>query len=362
MVSAVLLFSGALFDGCVKTPVSVDGGVYKSVDGGLTWERKLQLIQPADTKVKADLSGLGISSFVINPNDSNIIYALTPGNGLYLSKDAGESWEPYNGTGISAGSVVFSLAIDPKNVKNMYLADVHPQGKGRLMKSEDEGLTWQEVYVTMTAGEYVNKIGVDSYDPSIIYITTTFGQMFKSSDYGKQWTVMNRLTAGVTNFVVGLKDSRIIYVTSASQGLMKSTNKGVDWQSLNENLLKIPTYNNVINVISLDPVNPNVIYIGFANGILRSTDGGITWSPFNLITPMATAPMNSLVISQTDSKNIYYTVGTQVYFTNNGTESTWMVRNLPTGRVLTGLTIDPKDPKVIYVGTITPPPPKKKTF
>lgn len=362
LTAAILFFFGALFPGCSPAPVSVDGGVYKSIDGGLTWERKVQLILPPETKVKTDLSTIGISGFTINPNDSNIVYAWTPGNGLYLSKDAGENWEAYNGTGISPQSTIFSLAIDKNNIKNMYLADISGYGHGRIMKSEDEGATWQEVYVTLTAGEYVNKIEVDHYDGSIVYITTTLGQMFKSVNYGRSWSVMNRLTAVVSNFAISPKDSRIIYATSASQGLFKSTNKGEDWQSLNENLLKIPTYNNSIDVIALDPINPSIIYIGFANGILKSTDGGINWVSFSLITPQATSPMKSLIISQTDSKSIYYTIGSQVYFTNNGVESNWLVRNLPTGRVLTGLTVDPNDPKVIYVGTITPPPPPKKMF
>lgn len=364
LISAVFLFFGALFPGCSPAPVSVDGGVYKSVDGGLTWERKLQLIQPAETKVKADLSGISFTHFVINPDDSNIVYGTTPGNGLYVSKDAGENWEPYDGTGISAGSVIYSLAIDPKNVKNMYLSDIHPQGKGRVMKSEDEGITWQEVYITMTAGEYVNKIGIDQYDPSIIYITTTSGQVFKSTDYGRSWFVMNRLPTAVTNFLIGPKDSRIIYASSgAPLGLFKSTNKGIDWTPLAASLQKVTGFDGIMNVIALDPVDPNVVYIGSASiGMLKSTDGGANWTSFKLITPPAILPMNSLVISQTDPKSIYYTIGSQVYFTNNGVESNWLVRNLPTGRVLTGLTIDPKDPKIIYVGTLAPPPPKKKMF
>ncbi|MDP3057071.1 MAG: hypothetical protein Q8N37_00935 [bacterium] len=358
---AAFLFFGAAFPGCSSSAVPKDAGVFKSIDGGLTWERKLQLILPADAKVKTDLSEINFLSFAINPNDSNIIYAGSAANGLYQTKDAGESWDSYNGTGLSLQAAVYYVAIDHKNIKNMYLAGVSDYGKGRIMKSEDEGLTWQEVYVTLTAGELVNRIEIDSYDTSIVYITTTKGQIFQSANYGRSWTVLNRLTAIINNFVISPKDTRILYATSVSEGLFKSVNKGNDWESLKDNLTKIPAYNNAINVIAVDPADPNIIYIGFLNGMLKSSDGGIKWSTVNIITPSAILPMNSLVVSQKDSKSIYYTIDSQVYFTNNGAESNWLVRNLPTIRVITALTIDPNNSKVIYAGTV-PPPAKKKMF
>ncbi len=362
LIVAAFLFFGAAFPGCSSTAAPSDAGVFKSIDGGLTWERKLQLILPADVKKKTDLSLINFLSFAINPDDGNIVYAGSAVNGLYRSKDAGENWESYNGTGIAPQETIYYIAIDYKNIKNMYLAGVSAYGKGRIMKSEDEGATWQEVYVTLTAGELVNRIEIDSYDTSVVYITTTKGQIFQSVNYGRSWTTVNRLTAVINNFVISPKDTRILYATSISEGLFKSVNKGIDWQSLKDNLTKVKTYNNAINVIAVDPVNPNIIYIGFLNGMLKSTDGGVTWLTVNIITPSAILPMNSLIVSQKDSKSIYYTIGSQVYFTNNGAESNWLVRNLPTGRVITALTIDPNNSKVIYVGTHPPPAKKKSMF
>jgi photosystem II stability/assembly factor-like uncharacterized protein len=367
LVVAVFLFFGAVLPGCQSNTAPKDAGVFKSIDGGLTWERKVQLILPADTKVKTDLSDINFLSFAVNPVDSKIVYGGTSANGLYRSKDAGENWESFNGTGLAATNAIYYVAIDPKNIKNMYLSGVSAYGKGRIMKSEDEGETWQEVYVTLTASELVNRIQIDLYDTSIVYITTTNGQVFQSANYGRSWTALNRFKAVVDNFVVTPKDTRILYITSGSQGLFKSTDKGNNWISINDNLAKIDAYKarmkdkKVIDIIALDPLNINVIYVGFLNGMIKSSDGGNTWSVVNIITPPAVLPFNSLVISQKDSKSIYYTIDSQVYFTNNGAESNWLVRNLPTGRVITALTIDPNNSKTIYVGTI-PPPVKKKRF
>jgi len=362
LIAAVFLFFGAIFPGCSSNTQPADAGIFKSADGGLTWERKAQLILPADTKVKTDLSNVNFLSFAVNPEDDKIIYAGSAANGLYRSKDSGENWESHNGTGLNSNSAVYYIAIDRKNIKNMYLAGVSDYGKGRILKSEDQGAAWQEVYITLTAGELVNRIEIDSYDTRILYITTTKGQIFQSANYGRSWTTVNRLTAVVNNFVISPKDTRILYATSATEGLFKSVNKGADWQSLKDNLAKVKDYNNAINVIAADPVNSNIIYIGFLNGMLKSIDGGITWSTVNIITPSAVLPMNSLVISQKDSKSIYYTIDSQVYFTNNGAESNWLVRNLPTTRVITALTIDPDNPKVIYAGTLPPPPKKRRLF
>lgn len=367
LIAAVFLFFGAAFPGCSSKTAPKDAGIFKSIDGGLTWERKVQLVFPPESKAKTDLSDKNIISFGINPDDSNIVYAGSSANGLFRSKDAGESWENFNGTGLTPQDTIYYIAIDGKNIKNMYLSGVSAYGKGRVMKSEDEGATWQEVYVTLTAGELVNRIEVDSYDTSIVYITTTKGQIFQSANYGRSWTALNRLTAVVDNFAVTPKDTRILYITSGKQGLFKSTDKGNNWLSINENLAKVEAYKarmnerKVIDVIALDPLDINVIYVGFLNGMIKSGDGGATWSVVNIITPPSILPMNSLIVSQKDSKSIYYTIDSQVYFTNNGAESNWLVRNLPTARVITALTIDPNNPKTIYAGTI-PPPVKKKMF
>ncbi|MBU4141731.1 hypothetical protein KKE99_02565 [Patescibacteria group bacterium] len=367
LAAAVFLFFGAAFPGCSSKAVPKDAGVFKSIDGGLTWERKIQIVLPPESKEKTDLSDKDIISFGINPDDSNIVYAGSSANGLFRSKDAGENWESFNGASLTSIDTIYYIAIDRKNIKNMYLSGVSAYGKGRVMKSEDEGETWQEVYVTLTAGEIVNRIEIDLYDTSIVYITTTKGQIFQSANYGRSWTALNRLTAVVDNFTVTPKDTRILYITSGNQGLFKSTDKGNNWLSINENLAKVAAYKarmkekKVINVIALDPLDINVIYVGFLNGMIKSSDGGNTWSVVNIITPPAVLPMNSLVVSQKDSKSIYYTIDSQVYFTNNGAESNWLVRNLPTSRVITALTIDPNDSKTIYVGTV-PPPVKKSKF
>lgn len=364
--AAAFLFLGAVFPGCAPA-VPKDAGVFKSIDGGLTWERKIQIILPPESKEKIDLSDKNVLSFGINPDDGNIVYAGTSANGLYKSKDAGESWESFNGTGLTAKDAIYYIAIDPKNIKKMYLSGVSVYGKGRIMKSEDEGATWEEVYVTLTAGELVNRIIIDSYDTSIVYISTTKGQVFQSNNYGRSWTALNRLKAVVDNFAVSSRDTRVLYITSGKEGLFKSVDKGDNWNSITENLAKIEAFKarmkekKIIDVIALDPLDVNVIYVGFLNGMIKSIDGGDTWTAVNIITPPAVLPMNSLIVSQKDSKSIYYTIDSQVYFTNNGAESNWLVRNLPTTRVVAALTIDPNNPKVIYAGTL-PPPVKKKKF
>lgn len=361
LIAAVFLFFGAGLPGCSSGVQPKDAGVFKSIDGGLTWERKIQIAIPDGSAVKTDLSGISFLSFAVNQEDSNIVYAGSAANGLYRTKDAGESWESYNGTGLSPSEAIYYIAIDHKNIKNMYLAGVSVYGKGRIMKSEDEGATWQETYVTLTSGELVNRIEIDVYDTSVVYITTTKGQIFQSANYGRSWTMVNRLTAEINNFAISPKDTRILYATSISEGLFKSVNKGRDWQSFKNNLAKVKDYNGAINAIAVDPANSNMVYIGFLNGMLKSSDGGVTWVRVNIITPSAVLPMNSLVISQKDSKSIYYTIDSQVYFTNNGAESNWLVRNLPTARAITALTIDPNNPKIIYAGTV-PPPVKKSLF
>lgn len=356
LVFSVFLFLGATTIGCPflnRKTIPVDGGVFKSDDGGLTWQRKTVLSMPGGNgNSTGDISGVNILSLAVDWSDNNIIYAGTEANGFIKSSDKGETWQIFNGQNMLATETIYDIAIDPKDSQKMYVAGVSAEGKGRVLKSEDAGATWEQTYVTLAAGNLVNKIKIDFYDPSIVFIATSGDGLFQSVNYGRSWTFMRRFVNGLNNIAISPTDTRIIYVTSPGEGLMKSTNKGISWTPLSENL-KIFNIaaNTKIDSIAIDPQNPNTLYLGYLDGMLRTYNGGISWEKVNILTPPAVIAINSIAINPNNSKNIYYTINSQLYLTGSNNASNWIVRDLPTTRVLQALTIDQKDPNFIYAGS-----------
>lgn len=356
LIFSVFLFLGANAIGCPflkNNSVPADGGVFKSDDGGLTWQRKIVLTPPSGSNKSAgDISSVNILTVAVDQNDNNIVYAGTEGNGFLRSSDKGETWAIYNGQNMLATETIYDIAIDPKDSKKMYAAGISAEGKGRVLKSEDGGENWEQTYVTLAAGNLVSKISIDFYDTGIVYIATSQDGIFQSVNYGRSWTLLCRFAGGINNMIISPADTRIIYVTSLGEGLLKSTDKGVNWISLVD---KLKAFNFAVNTkidsIAVDPQNSNILYLGYLDGMLRTYDGGATWEKINILTPPAIIAINSIGINASNTKNIYYTINSQVYLTGSIGASNWIVRDLPTTRVLQALTIDQKDPNIIYAGS-----------
>lgn len=357
LIISVFLFLGAVAPGCPffrSNKVPADGGVFRSDDAGLTWTQKANVKPPAGSAegATASIALVNITSVAVDRNDDNIVYVGGDASGMFRSSDKGENWETYSGTGMYPNETIFDIVIDPKDSKNMYVAGASADAKGRLLKSEDGGQAWEQTYITLAAKDFVTKIEVDPYDPSVVYIITSKDGVFQSLNHGKSWTLLRRFQNGVNNIAINPKDTRILYVTSTQEGIFKSVDKGTSWASLTENLKSFNVYPGTeFTSIAIDPQNPSTVYLGYLGGMFRTDDGGQSWQKVNVLTPPALAPISSIAINEGNSKNIYYTINSQVFFTNSASASNWAVRSLPTARVLLDVTIDPKDSNVIYAGS-----------
>jgi photosystem II stability/assembly factor-like uncharacterized protein len=187
-------------------------GVYKSTDGGQTWTN---MGLPESHHV---------GRIVMHPDDSDIVYVAAmghlwgpnPDRGLYKSTDGGESWERILFVDPMTGAV--DVAMDPSNPDVLYAAmyqrqrrpwGFHGGGPGSaLYKSTDAGATWTELTNPelgngLPTGD-IGRIGITIYrsDPRILYISLEQGERFnastayeqrlagiyRSEDRGESWT------------------------------------------------------------------------------------------------------------------------------------------------------------------------------
>lgn len=144
-----------------------------------------------------------------------------------------------------------------------------------------------------------------------------------------------------------------IYFGAPAGGIWKSTNAGVSWAPLTDYLPQIG-----VSGIAVDPINSNIIYISTGDkdasdspsiGVLKSIDGGITWSTTGLTFNNTYKGAGDLLINPTNSQMLWCATSTGLYRTLNG-GSSWT--NQFSGNFTQGtLRIKPNDPTVVYVSS-----------
>ncbi len=183
---------------------SPDRGVYRSRDGGTTWQKVL---------FKGD--GVGAIDLAIDPANSQTIYAslwatrrppwyiynpsISPGSGIFKSTDGGTTWQQLTAGLPSEGVGRIGIAVAPSNARRVYA--IIDAKDGGLYRSEDAGATWSRISGgnpgdnrVWGRGWYFGKVSVDPKNPDIVYVSNT--SLYKSTDAGKSWTPIKGAPGG----------------------------------------------------------------------------------------------------------------------------------------------------------------------
>src|SRR5262249_1687116 len=140
-----------------------------------------------------------------------------------------------------------NLVIDPSNPSTLYR--INP-----LQKSTDGGISWSPIGFT----NHVAALAVDPGNPNTLYLSSignTGQAIFKSTDAGQRWDVVDTIIPAAGSFVFG-SDSSTIYATTRG-GVFKSTDAGTNWGETNTGLRVLS-----IRMLMGDPVNTATIYAG----------------------------------------------------------------------------------------------------
>ena len=208
--------------------------VEKSLDGGESWSRGYRI-----------MFDVSIDTLVINPTETNVLYASGWGsgndlekNGVYKSTDGGKTWRR---TGLYATKK--ALVVDPKNGSIVYAGT----GLG-LYKSVDGGETWALID---DDGGYLNNIVIDPVTNTTLYTGNR-----KSIDGGETWETMG---GGGSFLAIDPSNPDVLYAGGDS-GVTKSVDAGITWFS-------IGLEGKTIFTIAIDPLIPEILYAGTDSGI-----------------------------------------------------------------------------------------------
>lgn len=148
------------------------GILLKSTDGGDAWATSDSIID-----------GRGVC-LAVDPYDPQKLYLGSWYSGMYRSTDGGSTWQAINNGFPTAFAVFRSIAIDPTNPQRIYVGM-----EGRIYQSNDGGDNWHQVGNILTMDGDIDRIAIDPTDPSNVY-TAVWGEgVYKLIDAGYNNTV-----------------------------------------------------------------------------------------------------------------------------------------------------------------------------
>lgn len=274
-------------------------GVYKSTDAGHTWQ-KMGLEETRH-----------VGRILIHPTDPNIVYIAATGHlwgsnverGVYKTTDGGKTWNKVLYKDEHTGAI--DLAMDAKNPEVIFAAMYQRQRKGwgfngggpgsGIYRTTDGGANWTELKNGLPRGDK-GRIGLAIFpgDDRIVFAIVEAdpgvfgggrgnavapgvvqqGGVFRSLDQGETWqhmTGLNPRPSYYSRIIVDPKDANRVYIMGSNRGLFISDDGAGSFREVFSGV------HGEDHALWVDPENTNRLIIGGDGGVSISYDRGLTW-------------------------------------------------------------------------------------
>ena len=292
-----------------RNSVSVGDGLYKSVDGGINWD-----------KIGFENSER-IANVIVNPNNSDEIFVGVLGalwsdsdeRGVYKSEDGGKTWAQILYDGPSTGCA--DLAMDPTNPNVLYASmwEFRRTGwsfnsggeKSALYKSVDGGKTWNKIHNGFPEGKLGRlAIAIAPSSPNILYTVIEAEKqeqkgLYKSLDGGDSWTQSNN-DFGIT--VRPFYFSRIVVDPTNPDVILKAGLSGSISRDGGETFKDLGVMHSDIHDLAFNIENSDNIYAGTDGGVYRSWNGGTT---FEIVENLPLSQFYHISVDNEEPYNVY---------------------------------------------------------
>jgi len=285
------------------------GGVYKSLDGGLTWRWLREGFPPIQEHAYSAM----VSKIVLDPQDPEVVYAAVGqpreergGQGaIYKSENGGATWRQIVRKGQLAPDLLISdLAIHPQEPRRMLIAT--PKG---VFASQDGGATWAASNDGLPPHLRTRRLAQAPSDPRIVYVslkgkpgeTPWQAGVYRSEDGGRTWQprasglrqavgkpgTSDMLCSWVDTLAVHPSDPNVVYAGGATwwdATVYKTVDGGLRWKRVfefgekgNARRAWIDMWGPSVTCLTLSPAHPDTLYFGTSGYIYQTEDGGATW-------------------------------------------------------------------------------------
>ena len=339
--------------------VGYGDGLYKSIDGGKSWENV----------------GLATSEHIgkvlVDPRDSRVILVAAEGplwaaggdRGVYRSADGGATWDAVLSVDENTGAT--DLEYDPGNPDIVYAATYERRrhiwsllaggpGSG-IWKSEDAGLTWRELTSGLPSGD-MGKIGlaVSPLDPATVYATIEAVEeergFYRSTNGGETWEKRSSYVSGGTGphyyQEIYASPHRRDRIYQMDVWIHVSNDGGKSFAELGERNKHSDNH-----ALAFDPHDPEYLLAGSDGGLYETFDHGESWKY------VANLPVTQFYKICVDNETPVYNVigGTQDNGTQLGPSRTLSVHGIrnrdwvvPLGADGYACAVDPENSDIVY--------------
>ncbi|MCY3832478.1 MAG: glycosyl hydrolase [Chloroflexi bacterium] len=344
----------------IRIDVSIGDGIYKSTDAGRSWKHlgmkeTRQIAKIRSHPQNADLVYAAVFGHAFGPN---------PERGVYRSQDGGATWEKVLHVSEKAGAI--DLTIDQNNPRVIYAAfweayrnfwNISSGGDGSgIWRSMDGGDSWEEISRNKGLPEgLLGKIGLAASpaQPGRVWAiieNQPAGGIYRSDDYGETWVVGSKDNRFISrawyymHLTADPLDANTIYINNLN--FWKSTDGG-------HNFMEITTPHGDDHDLWIHPQNNKIMIHGNDGGACVSLNGGLSWSS------IYNQPTSQFYHLDVDSNEPYYVYGTQqdnsslrVPSRSRYSSITWEDCDIIGSGESGYIAVDPADSNIVYVGAI----------
>jgi photosystem II stability/assembly factor-like uncharacterized protein len=261
-------------------------GVYRSTDGGASWEQISNQIN--------------VESIALDPRTHDRIYVGTWRQGT-RSDDGGKTWKLIN-NGMVLDTDMFSITIDRYNPDKVWVSTC-----GWVYNSKNRGDNWTR-YRDGFDNRRIHDIELDPCDRDSIYAGSVAG-LYRSHDGGKSWYVISNESLVVNTIALHAQRPDRVILGVEGDGVYVSNDNARTFTRMCDGLRNL-----TITSVAADASHPKNVYAavafgGSSSGIYRSTNAGVTWAKLNAVD---LPPVLSLVV--TDDAQARFVAGTEKGF------------------------------------------------
>jgi photosystem II stability/assembly factor-like uncharacterized protein len=336
--------------------VGYGDGVYKSTDGGRSF-----------TNIGL-MASEHIGMIRVDPRNSSVVYVAAQGplwapggdRGLYKTTDGGTTWQRI--LDVSENTGVSEVHFDPRNADVLYAVAyqrrrhvwtlVNGGPESGIYKSSDAGATWTRINSGLPSGD-MGRIGlaVSPIDPDVLYAIVDApeeGGFYRSGDGGGNWTKQSDYVSGSPQYYqeIFADPHKFDRVYSVDIRLMVSEDGGKTFVQAGEEWRHVDNH-----ALWIDPKDADHLLVGTDGGLYETWDRGKSYDFF------ANLPITQYykVATSNDAPFYYVYGGTQDNSTHGGpsrTDNTHGIRNSDWFMTVFGdgfdPAVDPENPNIVY--------------
>jgi len=265
---------------------------------------------------------------------------------LVAAGASAQTWRPMG----PPGGDVRTLAVDPSDPRRIYLGT----SDGHVFASSDAGDHWQLIGRAGTRlDSVVAALLVDPRDSHTLYAATwtqnpaAGGGVFRSEDGGHSWRAAG-LAGRAVRTLAQAPSAPEVLVAGTLDGVYRSADAGASWERISpEGHQEIRN----LDSVAIDPRNPEVIYAGTFHLPWKTTDAGHRWFPVH--TGMIDdSDVMSILVDRARPDRVYASACSGIYRSENGAAQWTKIQGIPfAARRTQVIAQDPRQPSVVYAAT-----------